>query len=96
MDEAQSIVPAERIARQKVMLDSDLAALCGVETGKLNRAGQVPRGLHIPVHYRRVRRVFEVPGWDSNMGWLTDATPHTPFTPRSTDARSYRAVPYYR
>lgn len=45
MTESQSIIPAERIAQQivvlrgqKVMLDSDLAALYGVETGKLNRA----------------------------------------------------------
>jgi hypothetical protein len=45
MTEKQSIIPVERIAsriclvrRQSVMLDSDLAALYGVETGVLNRA----------------------------------------------------------
>ncbi len=45
MSSSESIVPAERIANcicflrgQKVMLDSDLAALYGVETKALNRA----------------------------------------------------------
>ena len=45
MSDAQSIVPVERIEQrilvlrgQKVMLDSDLAELYEVETGKLNRA----------------------------------------------------------
>jgi hypothetical protein len=45
MSEAETIVPAEQIAAriyfvrgQKVMLDSDLAALYGVETKVLNRA----------------------------------------------------------
>jgi hypothetical protein len=45
MDEPESLVPVERIERmiiflrgQKVMLDSDLAELYGVETKALNRA----------------------------------------------------------
>ena len=41
----KEVIPIERIARailvirhEKVMLDSDLAALCGVTTGNLNKA----------------------------------------------------------
>ena len=65
MTESQSIIPAERIAQQiillrgqKVMLDSDLAELYGVgdtgaESGRQPQPGQVPRGLHVPANRRR-------------------------------------------
>ncbi|HXE41960.1 MAG TPA: ORF6N domain-containing protein [Candidatus Baltobacteraceae bacterium] len=45
MNESDNLIPTERIERaillirgEKVMLDSDLAAIYGVETGALNRA----------------------------------------------------------
>ena len=79
MAKTDSLIPIERIASQiylirgqKVMLDSDLAALYKGHHRPTQRAGEakppaLPRGLRLPVDPGRVRR-FDIADCDIKAG----------------------------
>jgi hypothetical protein len=67
---SKEIIPVERVAQsirwireQKVLLDSDLAALYGVQTKNLNKAVKRNAELHVSTYARRASQ-FEVPIWN--------------------------------
>ena len=83
MDGKTSLIPVERIERailsirgEKVMLDSDLAELYGVETKVLNRAVQRNQG-RFPSDFMfqltaEEAEIFEVPNWHlKRRSWWT-------------------------
>ena len=86
---SKEIIPIERIAQsirwirgQKVMLDSDLAALYGVPTENLNKAVKrnrrtFPGRLHVSTYAEEVRR-FEIPIWNLKASRRSCATVPTP------------------